>query len=121
MPKATDVKVFVPAKNFDISRDFYVEAGWKLIFEGEGIAELELGKSRFYLQDFYVKDWANNFMLYVDVQDAQVWFEHMRKIVENKRYKPARVKVPEKKDHGALVAFAWDPSGVLIHFAQPDP
>ena len=114
----SDIKTFVPAKDFALSLDFYQEAGWTLKFEEAAIAELELGDHRFFLQNYYVRDWANNFMLYINVEDAQAWYAHMQMIVENKRYKPARVKAPELQDYGDLVTFAWDPSGVLLHFAQ---
>jgi hypothetical protein len=30
MTKASDVRVFVPTKNFSVSRDFYQALGWKL-------------------------------------------------------------------------------------------
>lgn len=113
-----DVKVFVPAKNFALSLDFYQEAGWTLNFAQENIAELELGNHRFFLQNYYQRAWANNFMLFINVADANAWYAHMQAIVANQGYKPARVKAPEIQDYGDLVTFAWDPSGVLLHFAE---
>ena len=81
---ATDVKVFVPAKNFQDSLQFYTALGWKINFraENDDIAELELADCRFYLQNYYNKAWANNFMLHITVQDAQAWHDHAAKVIE---------------------------------------
>ena len=57
-------------------------------------------------------------MLYIKVDDAQAWYAHMQAIVENKRYKPARVRPSKLQDYGDLVTFARDLSGVLLHIAQ---
>ena len=116
----SDVKPFVPAKNFKESFEFYTQMGWKSQFraEDDGIAILELADCRFYLQNYYQKEWADNFMLHIEVEDAQAWYEHASAIVENGDFKTVRVQVPEKQEYGAIVTFVHDPSGVLLHFAQ---
>jgi predicted lactoylglutathione lyase len=117
---ATDVKVFVPAKNFQDSLQFYTALGWKLNFraENDDIAELELADCRFYLQNYYNKAWANNFMLHITVQDAQSWHDHAATVIEQGKWKHARLQAPQEQPYGALVTHVWDPSGVLLHFAQ---
>lgn len=119
-PLAKDVKVFVPAKEFDRSRGFYEALGWRENWHGSGLSELELAGVRFYLQDYYAKEWAENFMLYVVVESAETWWEHATNIIRTDEWKPARVAKPRQEPYGALVTYVWDPSGVLIHFAQPD-
>lgn len=57
MPTASDVKVFVPSKEFDVSLNFYLALGWTCNWQDEsGLAEIELGESRLYLQNLYAKD-----------------------------------------------------------------
>jgi hypothetical protein len=114
----SDVKVFVPAMDFPQSLKFYALLGWKTNFQNDSIAELELNGFRFFLQNYYVRDWANNFMLYVNVADAQAWYEHVSTILENESFNHARIRSPQKQSHGDIVTHVWDPSGVLIHFAQ---
>lgn len=116
----SDVKTFVPAKNFQESFDFYTQLGWESKFraDDDGIAILELADCRFYLQNYYQKDWAENFMLHILVEDAQAWYEHARSIVELGGFEAARVQEPQKQEYGAIVTFVHDPSGVLLHFAQ---
>ena len=116
--RATDVKVFVPAKEFDTSLEFYKAIGWQLNWRQGGLAELELGNVRFFLQDFYVEQWAHNFMMYIDVTDAQGWYEHISKVIAGGDFDTARLNPPKKEEHGALVTYVWDPCGVLLHFAE---
>lgn len=118
-PQANDVKVFVPAKDFQLSLDFYVALGWKMNWNHESsLAEMELAGCRFLLQDFYVKQWANNFMFYIEVEDAQEWFLHVRTILNQEgKFKKCNVNPPKQEPHGKAT-YVWDPSGVLIHFVE---
>lgn len=113
-----DVKVFVPAKDFKLSLSFYQELGWKTIGLFDGLAELEIGGYRFFLQNYYNKEWANNFMFYINVDDVQSWYEHVSEVIEKGNFGDARVNEPKKQPHGDIVAHVWDPSGVLLHLAQ---
>ncbi len=118
--KAMDVKTFVPAKDFQESLKFYEAMGWQVNFRGndDDLAELELADCRFYLQNYYNKDWANNFMLHITVENAQAWHDHATKVIQNGKWKSARLQGPKEQSYGALVTWVWDPSGVLLHFAQ---
>lgn len=115
-----DVRVFVPAKDFAVSKDFYFALGWKLQRSDENIALMEAGNQRFYLQNYYAREWAENFMLHVSVDDARAWHEHVSRLIASNRFPGARVSAPKQEPYGALVTHVWDPSGVLIHFAQWD-
>ncbi|MEM7332359.1 MAG: VOC family protein [Chloroflexota bacterium] len=117
-PTAKDVKAFVPAKNFSESLNFYQALGWKLNWQNGGLAELELAGNRFFLQDFYFKKLAENFMLYVNVNDAQGWWEHVSAVLESGEFPTARAQQPKHETYGATVTYVWDPSGVLLHFAE---
>ena len=73
-----DVRMFVPSKDFDQSKSFYSALGWTTVWtDDDGLAILELGDHRFMLQDFYVREWAENFMMTVVVRSAQAWFDHV--------------------------------------------
>ncbi|MEM7536570.1 MAG: VOC family protein [Chloroflexota bacterium] len=116
-----DVKVFVPAKNFTQSRQFYKALGWQenWVADDGGLAELELAGNRFYLQNYYQQEWADNFMFHVRVEDATAWYEHVKQLVADGDYEGVRVSKPNQEGYGSLVTYVWDPSGVLLHFAQP--
>lgn len=120
-PLASDVRAFVPARDFEQSLRFYTALGWTLNWRHDGLAEIELAGTRLYLQDFYVQAWAENFMIYVAVDDAQAWHDHASSVAE--AFPPAAVRVlpPRREDYGAIATYVWDPCGVLIHFAEPVP
>lgn len=117
-PAASDLKIFLPSKDHALSLHFYEALGWKKNWEYPGLAELELGMQRMLLQDFYAKEWAENFMIYVETGDAQAWYTHVRTILDKNEFGDARVSELKKEDYGALVTYVHDPCGVLIHFAQ---
>ncbi len=115
-----DIKIFVPAMNFSESLGFYKALGWQVnwLADDDSLAVLELAECRFYLQDYYNKDWANNFMMHIAVEDSRAWWQHASKVIEESNYKYARLKEPKEESYGALVTYVWDPSGVLLHFAK---
>ncbi len=57
-------------------------------------------------------------MLHIAVDDAEAWHEHAANVIEDGRFSDCRVDGPREEDYGALVTYVWDPSGVLLHFAQ---
>jgi len=112
-----DFKVYMPAKDFELSKRFYTALGFKMSEGFGGTADFELDGNRFRLQDYYVKDWANNFMVVIDVDDVEAWHQHALQIKENKEFKNVRVSPPEDVD-GSRVLHVIDPSGVLLIFVQ---
>jgi len=118
--KANDVKVFVPAKSFRESINFYQALGWEVDYraEDDGIAILALADCRFYLQNYYNKEWADNFMLHISVEDAHAWWQHASAVISAGHYQNVKVNEPKEEPYRALVTHVWDPSGVLLHFAQ---
>ena len=116
---ATDVKPFVGSKDFALSRDFYVAMGWSLNFDAGDLAELQLGDHRFYLQKNYQRQWCDNTMLHITVNDANAWYARAESVITSRNFRAAKVRSPSMQSYGALVTFVWDPSGVLLHFAQP--
>ncbi|MES3023220.1 MAG: hypothetical protein V4857_16770 [Pseudomonadota bacterium] len=115
---ASDVRSFVPAKDFDVSKDFYVALGFVIKWSDANMALLEIANQRFYLQRYYVKEWADNSMLHISVADVQACFRDIEKLLATGRFPGTRVSEPKHEDYGAMVAYVWDPSGVLLHLAQ---
>ena len=117
-PVIDDLKIFVPAKDYAVSRSFYLALGGRLVWEIQGMAEIAWGGVRFLLQDFYVKDWAENFVMHLPVADAAAWHVHLEAMIAEGAYPGIRARPPKTEPWGATVTYAWDPSGVLLQFAQ---
>jgi hypothetical protein len=117
-----DVRMFVPARDFAQSKSFYSALGWTTEWtDDDGLAILELGGHRFMLQDFYVREWAENFMMTVVVRSAPAWFDHVTDVLGAGEFGDARVSEPKVEEWGATVTYVWDPCGVLIHFTEFHP
>ena len=97
---------------------FYAALGCKMGYCDDKLALFELGGHHFYLQAYYLKEWAENSMLHVTVQDAQACHDKIAPLVASGRFGDARVAPPRPEPYGALVTYVWDPSGVLLHLAQ---
>jgi len=69
----TDIKAFVPAKDLAVSKAFYSDLGFTINFGDDQIAELQIASFRFLLQKFYVAEHAGNFMMTLNVDDADAW------------------------------------------------
>jgi hypothetical protein len=116
--QASDIRTFIPSQDFGMSKDFYSALGCELEWSDENLALFALADRRFYLQRYYTKDWAENCMLHVSVQDAADCFNKIKELVDSGSFPGARVAPPKEEPYGALVTYVWDPSGVLLHLAQ---
>ena len=120
-PAARSVKVFVPAKDFALSKRFYAALGFRTNWEEGDLAELELAGVRILLQNFYHPAWAGNCMIHVRVPDAGAWALHARTALAAGDFPGTKVEGPREESWGFRVTYVWDPSQVLLHFAEPLP
>ncbi len=116
-PTIKTLLVYTPAKDFEISKRFYSELGFEMTEGWGGTMDCRLGGAAFRLQNYYVKDWAENFMMRFEVDDVGVWYEHAKKIIEGGNFGDARVSEPETAGD-TLLFHIWDPCGVLLIFLQ---
>jgi uncharacterized glyoxalase superfamily protein PhnB len=114
----TDLKAFVPAKDPELSKRFYADLGFTTNWSNEQIAELQIGSFRFLLQTFYVAEHAGNFMMTLNVQDADAWWEHIQRLEMEKKYPGILCKPPAMQPWGIRVLYLSDPSGVLWHITD---
>lgn len=117
-PYATDLRPFIPAKDYAVSRRFYAALGWTEGYADDNLVLLQRGDTRFYLQAYYQQEWAENTMLHLTVDDAVAWHAHVTQALAGGDFGSARVAPPSEQPYGALVTHVWDPAGVLLHFAQ---
>ena len=114
----TDIKAFVPAKDHELSKAFYSDLGFTINWSNPEIAELQIGSFRFLLQKFYVADHAGNFMMSLQVEDADAWWDHIQRSEFTRKYPGIVCKPPEMQPWGIRVLYLSDPSGVLWHITD---
>lgn len=69
----------------------------------------------FYLQDAYVKDWVDNSMIFLEVQDLDNTLKNVRDLALTDKYENVRLSEIVYNDWGNEF-FLHDPSGILWHF-----
>jgi hypothetical protein len=110
------MRPMVPAKDFEISRRFYIDLGFQPRPLADRLVEMQLGAFSFILQDYYVREWADNFVMHVTVSDVSRWWNHIASLDLPARY-GVKIQAPESQGW-AVVAGTTDPSGVLWRFAE---
>jgi catechol 2,3-dioxygenase-like lactoylglutathione lyase family enzyme len=110
---------FVPAKNYDLSLRFYKDLGFIEIAKIDNAVRLEIDGCGFWLQDYYVKDFADNSMLCLYVNSLESWWSEVKKLKINENYEgKAKVFSEPHQQEGGLMMQLADPSGVLWHVRE---
>ena len=113
-----DLKPFVPARDAELSKQFYVDLGFDINWSNDEIAELQIGSFRFLLQKFYVAEHAGNFMMSLTVEDVDLWWAHIQRLDLKAKYPGIMFKPPAMQPWGIRVLYLSDPTGVLWHITD---
>jgi hypothetical protein len=111
------VRPFIPAKAFDLSKRFYETLGFEKVLDGE-VAIFNAGSGGFILQNYYQKEWAENCMMQLMVDDLDAWWEHVSALDLPGQFGVQPPKAPAMQPWGLRIAYIVDPSGVLWHVAE---
>jgi hypothetical protein len=71
--RATEIKAFVPARDFALSRRFFADLGFTECSVGGGVAPFSVDGCAVLPQDFYEKALAENLVMHVLVPDVGAW------------------------------------------------
>jgi hypothetical protein len=69
------------------------------------------------LQNGYVKDWVDNTMIFLEVEDVDAYWKELLTLNLTTKYKGVRLTAIRDYDWGRE-CFLHDPSGILWHFGQ---
>lgn len=114
---AKSIRPFIGAKDFDISRSFYKDLGFKEVELGSNFSLFQTDGLGFYLQGAYVKDWVDNTMVFLEVEDVYRFYHELIQLDLPSRYEGVRVE-PVRELHWGRECFVHDPSGILWHFGE---
>jgi uncharacterized glyoxalase superfamily protein PhnB len=115
-----EVKAFVPARDFDLSTQFYQDLGFDMAWSSDALAYFCHGDSSFLLQNYYVKEHADNFMMHLLVEDVDAWWKHVEAQGIASKY-GIKAEPPEDRDWGLRDFILVDPTGVLWRIGQDIP
>ncbi|MET3980060.1 catechol 2,3-dioxygenase-like lactoylglutathione lyase family enzyme [Mucilaginibacter sp. UYP25] len=115
--KGISLRPFIGAKDFKISRSFYRDLGFEETVLSHNMSVFKSGTLSFYLQDFYVKDWIDNTMLFMEVDDVERFWQELVALDLPGKHKNVRL-TPIRTEPWGKECFVHDPSGVLWHFGE---
>ena len=116
--QAKSIRTFIGAKNYIQSRNFYQALGFEEVIISPKMSLFKVNENLgFYLQDYYVKKWCNNSMIFLEVVDLDECWTEIKALDLLKQYKNVKLSAIQQFDWGKEF-FLHDPSGILWHFGQ---
>ena len=117
--KAKSIRPFIGAKDFEVSRQFYRELGFEENVVSSDMSFFKTDGLGFYLQDAYVKDWIDNTMIFMEVDDVERHWSELQALDLPAKYEDSNVRLsPVRTEHWGKECFLHDPSGILWHFGE---
>ncbi|ARU06577.1 glyoxalase [Comamonas serinivorans] len=113
----TEIKAFLPSRDYALSQRFYQDLGFTRASEGGGVAYFHRGHASFLLGDFRPE---GPLYLHLLVQDVEVWWQHVHGCAVARTYADQGVTL------SAIEQQAWrmrdfvltDPAGVVWRIGQ---
>jgi catechol 2,3-dioxygenase-like lactoylglutathione lyase family enzyme len=114
---AKSIRPFIGAKDFQVSRRFYKDLGFEESILANNFSYFKTQGLGFYLQDAYVKDWIDNSMIFMEVDNVDEYWNELLALDLTAKYENVKLTPIRKLDWGKE-CFLHDPSGILWHFGQ---
>ena len=115
-----EIKAFVPARDFALSKQFYEDLGFTIKWSSDDLAYVQHGNASFLLQNFYVPEHAGNFMMHVLVEDVEAWWRQVQTRGLESKYQ-VKAEPPADRPWGLRDFTIVDPTGVLWRIGQNRP
>ncbi|WP_420387072.1 glyoxalase [Roseivirga sp.] len=112
------IRPFIGARNYQQSRAFYRDFGFQEVELSTDMCVYKLRDNiAFYLQKYFVKDWVENTMLFLEVENTEEFrLELLQKELVLK-YPGVRISEIRNESWGREF-FVHDPSTILWHIGE---
>ena len=114
---AISIRPFIGAKDYDLTRSFYRDLGFEEVILSKDMSLFKTGQTGFYLQKAFIKDWIDNSMIFLEVDDVDRYYKELLALNQTAKYPGVRLTPARQYDWGKE-CFMHDPSGILWHFGQ---
>lgn len=114
---AIEIKAFVPAKDFALSKSFYQDLGFVVSWSDADLAYLKCGESSFLLQNLYEPEHAAHFMMHLLTANVDAWWKHVEAAQLAVNY-GVLIEPLADRPWGLRDFAIADPSGVLWRIGQ---
>lgn len=112
------LRPFLPSRDYSLSQRFYEDLGFSIEGGAGNVAVIADGACSFLLQDFYVKDLAENLMVQLVVSDLDAWWRERDPESVAVKFGSRQPIAPAMQPGGRKVGFIHDPCGVLWHVTE---
>jgi hypothetical protein len=108
---------FVPSgKDFEKSKQLFMELGFKIAWDAGDYAGFEKDGCKFILQKYDNKDFAENFMISIKINNAEEFWKEVNEKQLPQKF-GIRISKPTKQPYGIEVNII-DIAGVCWHFVE---
>ena len=114
---AVSIRPFIGANDFELSRSFYRDLGFQEVILRPDMSLFKTSNLGFYLQNASVKDWIDNTMIFLEVEDVGSFWQKLVSLDLTAKYKNVRLH-PIRSESWGSECFLHDPSGILWHFGE---
>lgn len=111
------IRPFIGAQNFEVSRSFYQDLGFQQVVLDSKLSLFRKQDIGFYLQDYYAKEWIDNTMIFVEVENVEAYWEELISLHLTEKYESVQL-TPIRTMNWGKECFVHDPSHVLWHFGE---
>ncbi len=115
--KAKSIRPFIGAKDYEVSRSFYRDLGFEESAISDNMSYFKTEGLGFYLQNAYVQDWIDNTMIFLEVDNAERYWNELLTLNLPLKYLGVKLTPIRHLDWGKE-CFLHDPSGILWHFGE---
>lgn len=114
---AKSIRPFIGSRDFEKSRNFYRDLGFEESEIDGNMSYFHSGTVGFYLQNYYAREWIENLVVFLEVDDVRRHREELTTLNIREKYAGVRISEIHHQPWGSEY-FVHDPSGVLWHFGQ---
>ena len=110
-----NIRTFLPSIDFSLSKQFYLDLGFDILWKDDTLIIFGTSNNNFFLQKGYNKDWAENMMIQLHVDDLDELYNIAMKLKE--KYKSIRVNAIFTAHYGRTFHLIG-PAGELWHMTE---
>jgi hypothetical protein len=117
-PPVKEFKTFIPAKDYEVSRQFYLDLGFEITWEAPGhLTVFTTGVQLFAVQNAFLAEPAGDYVMHLLVPDVDQWYEYLLSRGLNEKY-DTKIRPAQMRPWGLRDMFFRDPGGVFWRIAE---
>ena len=109
------LRTFLPSIDFKVSENFYKDLGFEIIWRNEELIEFGTEEYNFFLQKYYNKEWAENLMMQMFVEDLDALYKVCEPLID--KYDGTKLRPIFDADYGRTFHIIG-PAGELWHMTE---